>query len=122
MGKTEVRMSEQGRNILAALMALLGWGGLIYLVTRTSPQPYTWLLFLGLLLVTLMLTAFFPLQHLHRRLAKRTPARALRQSFWIALFVVSCAWLQMRRVLDWTVALLLAAVFSLLEGYLLSQE
>ena len=115
-------MSVRGRNVLAALMALLGWGGLAYLVTRTSPQPYTWLLFLALLLVTLMVTVFLPLQHLYRRLARPIPARALRQSFWLALFVVSCAWLQMRRVLDWTVALLLVAVFSLLEGYLLSRE
>ena len=114
-------MNERGRSILAALMALLGWGGLAYLVTRTSPQPYTWLPFLALLLVTLMATAFLPLQYLHRRLARSIPARALRQSFWLALFVVSCAWLQMRRVLDWAVALLLATVFGLLEGYLLSR-
>ena len=115
-------MSEGGRNVMAALMALLGWGGLAFLVTRTLPQPFTWLLFLALLLATLMLTVFLPLQHLHRRLARPTRTRAFRQSFWLALFVVSCAWLQMRRVLDWTVALLLAAVFGLLEGFLSSRE
>ena len=89
---------------------------------RTSPQSYTWLLFLTLLLVTLMTTAYLPFQYLHHRVAKPVPARALRQSFWLALFVVSCAWLQMRRVLDWAVALLLATVFGLIEGYLLSRE
>lgn len=115
-------MSEQGRNILAALIALLGWGGLAYLVDRTSPQHYMWQIFLALLLVTLIATSFLPLQYLYRRLAKPVPARALRQSFWLAFFVVLCAWLQIRRVLDWTVALLLATVLSLVEGYLLSRE
>lgn len=115
-------MSERGRNILAALMALLGWGGLAYLVHRTSPRPFAWLLFLALLLVTLMTTTFLPLQYLYRRFAMPAPARALRQSFWLALFVVLCAWLQMRRILDWAAALLLATVFGLVEGYLLSQE
>ncbi len=115
-------MSGRGGNILAAVIALLGWGGLAYLVDRTSPQPYTWLLFLALLLVTLVTTIYLPLRHLHRRLAKPVPARALRQSSWLAIFVVLCAWLQMRRTLDWTVALLLATVFGLIEGYLLSRE
>jgi len=115
-------MSERGRSMSAALAALLGWGGLAYLVTRASPQPYTWLLFLALLLVTLTFTAFLPLQYLHHRLSRSTPGSALRQSFWLALFVVLCAWLQMRRVLDWAVALLLAAVFGLIESYLLSRE
>jgi len=115
-------MSGRGGNILAALIALLGWGGLTYLVNRTSPQPYTWLLFLMLLLVTLVATSCLPLQYLYRRLARPAPARALRQSFWLALFAVLCAWLQMRRVLDWTVALLLAIVLGLVEGYLLSRE
>ena len=115
-------MSGRGEKILAALIALLGWGGMAYLVDRTSPQLYTWLLFLALLLVTLMVTAFLLLQYLYRRFAKPAPARALRQGFWLALFVVSCAWLQMRRVLDWAAALLLATVFGLIEGYLLSRE
>ena len=115
-------MSKRGSSIVAALIALLGWGGLAYLVTCTSPQPYRWLLFLALLLVTLTATAFFPLQHLHRRFARPMPARALRQSFWLALFIVLCAWLQMRRVLDGAVALLLATVFGLIEGYLSSRE
>jgi hypothetical protein len=119
---TEVRMSARGRSMSAALVALFGWGGLAYLVTRASPRPYTWLFFLALLLVTLTFTAFLPLQYLHLRLSRSTPGRALRQSFWLALFVVLCAWLQMRRVLDWAVALLLAAVFGLIESYLLSRE
>jgi len=115
-------MSGKGRNILAAAIALLGWGGLAFLVDRTSPQPYTWLLFLVLLLVTLTPTAFLPLQYLYHRFARPAPARALRQSFWVALFVVVCAWLQMRRALDWATAFLIATVFGLIEGYLVSHE
>lgn len=115
-------MSRRGRNVLATLIALLGWGGLAFLVNRTSPQPYTWLLFLVLLLVALMTTFFPPVQYLYRRFDRPAPVRALRQSFWLALFVVLCAWLQIRRALDWAAALLMATVFGLIEGYLSSHE
>jgi len=115
-------MSRKSQSILATIVALLGWGGLAFLIDRTLPHPYTWLLFLALLLITLMTTTFLPLLYLHHRFARPAPARALRQSFWLALFGVLCAWLQMRRVLDWAVALLIATVFALIEGYLLSHE
>ena len=116
-------MSRKGESILAALIALLGWGGLIVLVDRTSPLlPYTRFLFLALLLLALTSTSFLLLRHLYNRFARPTPNHAIRHSFWLALFVVLCAWLQMRRDLDWAVALLMATVFSLIEGYLLSHE
>jgi len=104
------------------VIALLGWGGLAYLIVHTSPQPYNWVLFLALLLVAATTTSYLPLQYLYRRFARPTPAAALRQSFWLALFVTLCAWLQSHRVLDWAAALLLATVLGLIEGYLLNQE
>lgn len=115
-------MSERGKSLLAALAALAGWGGLAYLVTQTSPRPYTWLLFLALLFLALSSTAFLLLQYLYRRFSRPAPTPALRQSLWVGLFVVLCAWLQIYRILDWAAALLLAAVFGLVEGYLLGHE
>jgi hypothetical protein len=116
-------MSQKGESILAALIALLGWGGLVVLVDRASPLlPYMRMVFLALLLLALTTTSFLPLRYLYRRFARPTPNHAFRHSFWVALFVVLCAWLQMRRDLDWAVALLMATVFGLIEGYLLSHE
>jgi hypothetical protein len=115
-------MSERGKSVLATLTALAGWGGLVYLVTQTTPQPYRWLLFLALLLAALTSSTFLLLRYLYRRFDRPTTAPALRQSLWVGLFVVLCAWLQIYRILDWAAALLLAAVFGLVEGYLLSHE
>lgn len=116
------QISRQGQSVLTVLIALLGWGGLAFLIDRTSPRPYTWLLFLALLLITLIASFFLPLRYLYRRFARPAPDRALWQSFWLSLLVVLCAWLQMRRILDWAVILLIATVFGLIEGYLLSHE
>jgi hypothetical protein len=46
----------------------------------------------------------------------------VRQSVWIGLFVVICAWLQIPRVLSPIVAVLLALVFLAIEVFLRFRE
>ena len=46
----------------------------------------------------------------------------VRQSIWIGLFVVMCAWLQMPRVLNLPVAFFLGLVFIVIEVFLRSRE
>jgi hypothetical protein len=38
------------------------------------------------------------------------------------LFLVLCAWLQMLRALNWIIAALVLAVFSLIEIFILTRE
>jgi hypothetical protein len=46
----------------------------------------------------------------------------LRQSIWVGLFVVACAWLQIPRVLNPLLALLLAAGLVVIEVILRLRE
>jgi hypothetical protein len=46
----------------------------------------------------------------------------VRQSTWIGFYVVTCAWLQIPRVLSWPVAIFVGMVFVVLEIFLRSRE
>lgn len=46
----------------------------------------------------------------------------LRQSVWIGLFVVSCAWLQIPRALTWSAGFFLATIFVVIEFFLRMRE
>ena len=111
---------------ISALLALLGWLGLAYLVDSTSPDAYTLPLFFALLFFALGAT-FLPFaSYLNYRFSREGEPpgqwRPLRQSGWGALFAVLCTWLQMIRALNWLVAVLLAGVFILIEAFILIRE
>ncbi|MCZ7546304.1 MAG: hypothetical protein M5R40_23515 [Anaerolineae bacterium] len=46
----------------------------------------------------------------------------LRQSMWVALFVTTCAWLQIPRLLNWLIAFLLALSLVAIEVFLRLRE
>ncbi len=48
--------------------------------------------------------------------------RVLRQSGQVGLMVIILAWLQMLRVLDWTLALVVIGVLALIETFLITRE
>ncbi|MGQ9626482.1 MAG: hypothetical protein ACUVV0_06205 [Anaerolineae bacterium] len=119
-------MSGWSLGVISGLLAVLGWLGLVYLVDNTSPDAYTIPLFFILLFFALT-TTFLPaasyLNHRFRRAEERPGRwRILRQSGWGALFFVLCTWLQLIRVLNWMVAVLLAGVFILIEAFILIRE
>jgi hypothetical protein len=109
-----------------ALM-LLGWGGLYVLVTTTVPRVgQQWMFFL-LLQIAVTGTALPFVRYLNVRF---TPVTAdlppggviVRQSIWIGLFALLCAWLQILRVLSLPVAFFLAVVLLGIEIFLRSRE
>jgi hypothetical protein len=61
---------------------------------------------------------------LNARFSGRTPASGLvlRQSIWIGLFVVACAWLQIPRVLNPIIAFFLALSLVVVEVFLHVRE
>lgn len=102
---------------LAMLLAALGWVGVIYLVSQVHPS--TWWAVAALLAawaVVLTGTACPVLLALHRRfLGEPTAWTVWRQSAWIGLFGLLAAWLQLNRVLNLSVAVILAGVFVVIE-------
>ena len=109
-----------------ALIAILSWLGLWGLIQLPVTAPTRTLLFV-LLLTGTMSTTMPPLAYLNARFGqcrdRRTfQARFIRQSLWLGLLVVVLAWLQMRRILTTTLAMILTAVFGLIETFLLTRE
>lgn len=117
-------------GVLLSAVALMaaGWLGLAALVLTTTPRigAELWLFFL-LLHFAITGTVIPIVRYVNVRL---TPPDIpvpmggviVRQSVWIALFVVICAWLQIQRGLSAPVAFFLILVFVVLEVFLRSRE
>lgn len=119
--------------ILASIaIAILSFLSLYYIITQLWPNPNTifaapqllflTFTFLGLSAVTVPFTAY-----LNHRFAKsgwfeRDKGRLLRQGGWFGLFGVLIAYLQLIRALTWTIAIVLAGVFVLIETFFLTRE
>ena len=108
-----------------AVMAIGGWVGLWLLVTTTLPTAFPrWLFFVCLYLAVTGTTLPF-VRFLNMRFAgpRGVPGSViLRQSIWIGLFVVACAWLQIPRVLNPVIAGVLALSLAVIEFFLRLRE
>lgn len=120
-------MSGKKVSAISVLLAILAWLGLYFLITSFSPKTSTRSLLFPLLFMALT-TTFVPVAfYLNYRFARPKGQvvnnwRPIRQSGWAALFLVLCAWLQMLRALNWIIAALVLAVFSLIEVFILTRE
>jgi hypothetical protein len=109
----------------ALLITLLGWGGLFAVVSFSEPSGGTrWAFFffavLGLVGLALPVTAY-----LNKRFPSVPPpthAVVLRQAIWIGIYLPTLAWLRIGRVLNLSIALLLAAGLILIEWLLRLRE
>jgi hypothetical protein len=116
-----------GVLIAALVMAGGGGWGLYQLVTSRFPRIDAIWLFFVLLQITVTGVSLPFVRYLNVRF---TPINAdlppggvlVRQSVWIGLFVVTCAWLQIPRVLSLPIAFFLGLVFVVLEVFLRSRE
>lgn len=119
--------SYRGVLIAAVLMMLVGWVGLYQLVMNTLPLAFPrWLFFI--LLFTAVTGTALPFVHFlnMRFTAEAYPVASggiiLRQSIWFGLYAVTCAWLQIPRVLNWPIAFFLGLSFVVIELYLRLRE
>jgi hypothetical protein len=107
-------------------IGVLSWAGLWGVIQLPITQP-TRVIFFFLLFSAVTSTAMPPIAYLNARFGRCRNQRSyqmqyIRQSVWLGLFVVIAGWLQMRRLLTATLALILMAVFMLTETFLLTRE
>jgi heme/copper-type cytochrome/quinol oxidase subunit 4 len=117
---------HKGMMLGAALIATTGWIGLWLLVTTTLPTAFPrWLFFVFLYLaVTGTVLPFVRFLNMRFTREDRWPSSGviLRQSVWMGLFVVACAWLQIPRVLNPVIAAFLALSLIVVEFFLRVRE
>ncbi len=127
MRRMDSNPSPRVANFLPAsvLLFILGWGGLVALIISTLPTvgPRWLFFFLCVLAVTgtmLPVTAF-----LNRRFPSTPPPTNMvivRQALWFAVYIATLAWLQMGRVLNPALVILLAVGLGLIEFLLRLSE
>lgn len=119
--------SPRVANFLPAsiLLFILGWGGLAGLIITTLPTvgPRWLFFFLCVMAITgtmMPITAF-----LNRRFPSTpppTPMVVVRQALWFAVYISTLIWLQMGRVLNPALIVLLAIGLGLIEFLLRLSE
>ena len=127
MAKKPKQAGQSRRWIaIAVLVALLAWlclWGVVQLPITNASQ----VVFFVLLFVATACTVMPPVAYLNDRFAQKGSLRTLRarfvrQSIWLGAFVVIAGWLQTRRILTLTLALILMAVLALTETFLITRE
>jgi hypothetical protein len=116
-----------GVLVAGTVMMLGGWVGLYRLVTISLPRVGPRWVFFMLLFLAVTGTVLPFVRYLNVRFTpihnELPPGGVLvRQSIWVGLFVVTCAWLQIPRVLTWPIAFFLGLVFVVIEIFLRSRE
>lgn len=102
----------------ALILALIGWGGLMYLLLFTLPTLWPrWLFFF---LTVLAITGIFlPIAaFLNLRFSTQPPAgqeTILREAALVGIYFATLAWLQLGRVLNLPLIFLLAFGLALIE-------
>jgi hypothetical protein len=125
MEKQATTLSVTSYLPTAFILMILGWGGLYAVIQFTAPNGGTrWLFFFALILAVtgtvLPLVAF-----LNRRFQSKLPVPnvvVMRQALWFGIFVATVAWLQIGRVLNPVIAMLLAVGLMIIEWLLRLRE
>ena len=126
--QTSMPSDHQGLLLAALLLLLVGWLGLYQIITTTYPRigGELWLFFI-LLQMAITGTVLPVVRYINVRL---TPLRSevppsgviVRQSVWVGLFVVTCAWLQIPRALTLPVMFFIGLMFLVVEIFLRVRE
>jgi hypothetical protein len=109
----------------AIVLALVGYGGLYWLIQNTLPTVGPRWLFFFLSVLAAAGTALPFTTFLNRRFVSTPPAThavVLRQAIWVSIFISTLAWLQLGRVLNTPVALLLGLGLVIIEVLLRLRE
>ena len=100
------------------ILAVVGWGGLYYLIQYELPTlGPRWLFFflLTLALSGLALPAAYFLNYRFSDRSKVTGGMIARQAIWVGVFGVILAWLQLGRILSFSLAVIIAIGIGFIE-------
>jgi hypothetical protein len=117
-----------GLLIASVLLMLIGWGGLYQLISTTLPRigGELWLFFVLLQLAVtgtvIPVVRYLNMRFTSIRTEPPTSGVIVRQSIWVGLFVVTCAWLQIPRALSLPLVAFLIVVFVVVEIFLRTRE
>jgi hypothetical protein len=123
----KINSSPRVANFLPAsiFLFIIGWGGLILLVLTTLPTVGPRWLFFFLCVLAITGTALPVTAFLNRRFPSTPPPTymvVVRQALWFSIYVSTLIWLQMGRVLNPALAILLAIGLGLIEFLLRLSE
>ena len=118
--------------LVSILLAGLSFVSLYYVYTNLTPLPnvifagpqllFFAFMFLGLSASTVPITAYVNYRFAKPGWIERDKVRLFREGIWVGLYGVLLAYLQLLRSLNWTIALVLACVFILIEAFFLTRE
>jgi hypothetical protein len=109
----------------AIILAILGWGGLYFLVNLTIPTVGPRWLFFFLSVLALTGTTLPVIAFLNQRFPTNPPVNAgviVREAIWVGIYFPTLAWLQLGQVLTPALSLLLAVGFLAIEVLLRLRE
>jgi hypothetical protein len=125
-------MRQRWWVLISIVIAGASFFALYYIVNNLWPDPHIILAKPQVLFLTFTFTGLgagtVPItSYLNQRFAKpgwfeRDKPRLLRQGVWMGLFGVLLTYLQLIRALNWTIAIVLAGVFILVETFFLTRE
>lgn len=124
---TQAPRDHNGMLVTAIVLAIGSWLGLYQLITTELPRVGQRFLFFMLLMVAVACTVVPFVRYLNVRFTpviRPIPPSGviIRQSVWVGLFAVMCAWLQIPRVLTLPIAFFLALALIVVEVFLRSRE
>ena len=121
--------SEQKGVVIAGIvMAVVGWGGLVQLVTTTRPRigGELWLLFILLQIAitgtVIPVLRFFSLRFTSVDDDPLPAGVVVRRSVAVGIFIVSSAWLLIPRALSLSFVLILMLILLVIEVFLRNRE
>jgi hypothetical protein len=125
--ETQTPPDHTGMLAASLLLAAGSWLGLYQVVTTTRPLVGPRFIFFLLLMVAVSCTVVPFVRYLNVRFTlvhQPLPSSGVivRQSMWVGLYVVMCAWLQIPRVLTIPVAFFLALALIVIEIFIRSRE
>ncbi len=109
----------------AIILAILGWGGLYFLVNLTIPTVGPRWLFFFLSVLALTGTTLPVIAFLNQRFPTNPPVNAgviVREAIWVGIYFPTLAWLQLGQVLTPALSLLLAGGLLAIEVLLRLRE
>jgi hypothetical protein len=104
---------------------IAGWAGLLFVTNYTTPNGGTRWLFFFALVIAVTGTVLPIVAFLNQRFPPQpppTPIVIARQSLWFGVYVATLAWLQLGRVVNIYIAVLLAVGLVIIEWLLRLRE